>query len=130
MRMKTIGAALALALTLGLAGAGSASASQPASTDRAPAGAVPVRAAVACTTAAIPSYYYAQDVFVEPNECRKCQDAGAHWENKGGYKAICKHSPNTSYKTAWLFIFCQKCREATPAGGQHETIPAAGVAGA
>lgn len=116
MRMKIIGVTLALVVTLGLAGAGSASASQSALTDAALASTVPARAAVACSTAAVPADYYEQSRFAEPNECAKCQDAGAYWERKGGYKAFCRRATDFS-GTRWavLFIFCQKCREGAPA---------------
>jgi hypothetical protein len=114
--MKIIGVMLALVVTLGLAGAGSASASQSALTDAAMASSAPARATVACTTARVPADYYEQGRFGEPNECAKCQDAGAYWERKGGYKAFCKRATDSSTSTRWalLYIFCQKCREGAP----------------
>jgi hypothetical protein len=137
VRMKTIGVTLALVVTLGLAGAGSASASQSALTDAALASSAPARAAVACSTARVPADYYEQGRFAEPNECAKCQDAGAYWERKGGYKAFCKRATDISgIRWAVLYIFCQKCREGAPGAesmtrtDQDETTPSAGGAGA
>jgi hypothetical protein len=110
----TIGSVLALVVLLGLAGAGSASASPPTASETAAVAAVPARAAVACSEARVPAGYYNQDVFVDPNACSKCQFAGVGWELKGGYKAFCKHFPDGTYPTAWLYIKCLKCRDEAP----------------
>jgi hypothetical protein len=108
-------AAVALVVSLGMAGASRAAASSSMATDATSAGDVPARAAVTCSEGRVPAGFYNQDVFGEPNECAQCQWAGVSWELKGGYTAFCKHFPDATYPTAWLYIRCDKCREATPA---------------
>ena len=117
--MKVLRVILALVGMLVIIGAGSAPASQSVRTAATSSSAGSVGAAVDCRNAGPPAGYYAQGAFPDPNRCAKCRAAGAAWEAMGGYKAYCRDFPNASTRTAWLYIFCQKCRE-----GEGSAAPA------